>query len=141
MGLLQQIETIRNNVPLVYEAGQGEGGGSTMAKISSVNLLASAWEGGASPYSQVVTIEGTTENSKVERLATIFSENRAFKPVPVEVFRKQNSTILNGLGASERKFVSASACVCAKGDAPFERGQYSFGFFAARGGVVEVNHK
>lgn len=66
MGLLQQIETIKNNVPLVYEAGQGEGGGSTMAKISSVELLASAWEGNESPYSQVVTIDGTTENSKVD---------------------------------------------------------------------------
>ena len=67
MGLLQQIETIRNNVPLVYGAGQGNGeGGTTMSKISSVELLASAWEGGASPYSQVVTIEGTTKNSKVD---------------------------------------------------------------------------
>lgn len=66
MGLLQQIETIRNNVPLVYGAGQEEGGDSAMAKISSVELLASAWEGDASPYSQVVIIDGTTENSKVD---------------------------------------------------------------------------
>jgi len=90
MGLLQQIETIKNNVPLVYEAGQGEGGGSTMAKISSVNLLASAWEGGASPYSQVVTIEGTTENSKVdlnpsvEQLNIFHNKDISFVPENVD---------------------------------------------------------
>lgn len=35
-------------------------------KISSVTLLANLWEGEKSPYSQVVTIAGTTENSKID---------------------------------------------------------------------------
>lgn len=36
------------------------------AKISEVTLLASAWEGEENLYSQVVAIEGVTENSQVD---------------------------------------------------------------------------
>lgn len=36
------------------------------ARISEVTLLASAWVGDVSPYSQVVNIEGVTENSQVD---------------------------------------------------------------------------
>lgn len=36
------------------------------ARISSVTLPASAWVGNASPYSQVVEIDGVTENSQVD---------------------------------------------------------------------------
>ena len=36
------------------------------ARIATVTLLASAWKGTESPYSQVVTIEGTTENTQVD---------------------------------------------------------------------------
>ena len=39
--------------------------GST-TQISSVTLAASKWVGSASPYSQVVTIPGTTKNSKID---------------------------------------------------------------------------
>ena len=35
-------------------------------RIVDVSLLASAWVGNASPYSQVVTIEGITSNSQVD---------------------------------------------------------------------------
>lgn len=35
-------------------------------RIATVNLLASAWIGTESPYSQVVTIEGVTPNSQVD---------------------------------------------------------------------------
>lgn len=38
----------------------------TSARISEVTLLASGWVGETSPYSQVVTIEGVTENSQVD---------------------------------------------------------------------------
>lgn len=40
-------------------------GGST-ARIGTVSLPASKWVGNANPYSQVVTIEGVTENSQVD---------------------------------------------------------------------------
>jgi hypothetical protein len=40
--------------------------GSKSARIATVNLLASAWVGSASPYSQVVTIDGVTANSQVD---------------------------------------------------------------------------
>jgi hypothetical protein len=36
------------------------------ARIGYVNILASKWVGEASPYSQVVTVEGVTENSQVD---------------------------------------------------------------------------
>lgn len=36
------------------------------ARIGYVNILASKWVGEASPYSQVVAVEGVTENSQVD---------------------------------------------------------------------------
>ena len=40
-------------------------------KISTVTLLADGWEGETSPYSQAVTISGTTKNSKIDLNPTI----------------------------------------------------------------------
>lgn len=39
---------------------------STKARTGDVTLLASEWRGTCSPYSQVVTVEGVTENSQVD---------------------------------------------------------------------------
>lgn len=39
--------------------------GSTV-RVSEVNLLASAWVGDSSPYSQIVAIDGVTEYSQVD---------------------------------------------------------------------------
>lgn len=56
----------------------------TPAKLATVNLLASAWSGGESLYSQVVTVEGVTPYSKVdllpsvEQLASLFDGNFSF---------------------------------------------------------------
>ena len=44
--------------------------GSSVA-VSEVTLLAANWEGDVSPYSQVVTISGTTERSQVDLKPTI----------------------------------------------------------------------
>ena len=55
-----------------------------MAKIGNVTILANKWEGAASPYSQVVTIDGVTENSQVdltpsvEQLAIFHEKDLAF---------------------------------------------------------------
>ena len=55
-----------------------------MARLSSVSLPASKWVGSNSLYSQVVTIPGITENSKVdllpsvEQLAIFFNKNVSF---------------------------------------------------------------
>lgn len=38
----------------------------TPTPLHTVELLASAWVGASSPYSQVVTIAGTTKNSRVD---------------------------------------------------------------------------
>ena len=57
---------------------------STVARISEVNLPASKWVGSASPYSQVVSIAGTTVNSQVdltpsvEQLAVFHEKDLAF---------------------------------------------------------------
>ena len=53
-------------------------------RIGEVTLLASAWQGSASPYSQVVTIAGVTENSQVdltpsvEQLVVFYQKDLAF---------------------------------------------------------------
>ena len=41
-------------------------GGGTSSRISYINLLSANWQGTASPYSQVVSINGITEYSKVD---------------------------------------------------------------------------
>lgn len=43
----------------------------TNARISYVDLLSANWVGTASPYSQVVTIEGVTEFSQVDLTPSI----------------------------------------------------------------------
>lgn len=53
-------------------------------RVVSINLLANAWVGEVSPYSQVVTIEGITPNSKVdlqpsvEQLSIFYQKDLAF---------------------------------------------------------------
>jgi hypothetical protein len=57
---------------------------ASQATIGEVTLLASAWKGDTSPYSQVVAIEGVTENSQVdltpsiEQLAIFHQKDLAF---------------------------------------------------------------
>lgn len=41
------------------------------SKIAYVDLLASNWVGDSSPYSQVVSIDGVTENSQVDLTPSI----------------------------------------------------------------------
>lgn len=41
-------------------------GFSAVSKIRTVSLPSSAWVGDTSPWSQVVTIDGVTENSKID---------------------------------------------------------------------------
>lgn len=57
---------------------------SKQAFITTITLLASAWTGDLSPYSQVITIDGVTSNSMIdlqptpEQLATWQDEGLAF---------------------------------------------------------------
>ena len=51
--------------------GTGGSGGGSSAWLSSVILRASAWTGADSLYSQVVTIDGITEYSKVDLLPSV----------------------------------------------------------------------
>lgn len=53
-------------------------------RVVTIDLLANAWVGDDSPYSQVVTVEGVTPNSKidlqpsVEQLAIFYQKDLAF---------------------------------------------------------------
>lgn len=64
------LETLKNNIKV--------------AKIGEVTLLASEWRGDYSPYSQVVNIDGVTENSQVDltpdvqQLAIFYNKDLAF---------------------------------------------------------------
>lgn len=57
---------------------------ATPARISEVTLRASGWTGSASPYSQIVTVNGVTENDQVdltpsvEQLAVFHEKDLAF---------------------------------------------------------------
>lgn len=57
---------------------------ATSARISNVTILADKWVGDASPYSQIVTVDGATENSQVdltpsvEQLAIFYQKDLAF---------------------------------------------------------------
>lgn len=49
----------------------GTGGGAAPAKITWITLLASAWKGADSLYSQVITVDGVTPYSKVDLLPSV----------------------------------------------------------------------
>lgn len=57
---------------------------SAASKIAYVDLPASGWQGEQSPYSQVVAVEGATENSQVdltpsvEQLTVFYNKDLAF---------------------------------------------------------------
>ena len=42
------------------------GGGGTATKLTQVTLKAADWKGAESPYSQVVSVDGVSKNSKVD---------------------------------------------------------------------------
>lgn len=64
--------------------GSGSSSTSGAVRIADVVILASAWAGTASPYSQVVTIAGTTKNSQVnlnpsvEQMAIFYEKDLTF---------------------------------------------------------------
>ena len=64
MVLCDNFEEIENRLKKL-EKNPGSGGGSS-ARIGEVTLMASAWTGSGNLYSQVVAIDGVTENSQVD---------------------------------------------------------------------------
>jgi hypothetical protein len=62
----------------------GNGGTTPSARIGYITILASAWVGENSPYSQVVEVEGATAHSQVdltpsvEQLAIFYEKDLAF---------------------------------------------------------------
>jgi hypothetical protein len=59
------LELIKNN------GGAGGTGGGVDSLHTNISLYADRWVGDASPYSQVVTIDGVNDNSKVELFPNI----------------------------------------------------------------------
>ena len=76
------IATDRNGTTTATVRNSASSGPS--ARIGYVTLLADNWVGEASPYSQVVEIDGVTENSQVdltpsvEQLAVFYNKDLAF---------------------------------------------------------------
>ena len=65
------VETLLKKVEEEARKSINEISSSLLNKISSVSLLADKWNGETSPYSQIVTIAGATENSKIDLNPTI----------------------------------------------------------------------
>lgn len=71
------------NVEVTNESIVSKGTGM-VARIGEVTLLASGWVGDTNPYSQIVNIEGVTENSQVdltpsvEQLMAFYEKDLAF---------------------------------------------------------------
>lgn len=60
------VLTDNSEIDLGRIGGGGGDGGSNSIRIADVYLLANKWEGSASPYSQVVNIDGVTPYSQVD---------------------------------------------------------------------------
>lgn len=77
------LQESQATVELVSGALVVERAGMT-ARIGEVTLTASGWVGNASPYSQIVSIDGVTENSQVdltpsvEQLVVFYEKDLAF---------------------------------------------------------------
>ncbi len=67
--LRQKAENGR--IELVNQIKKAMAQGGFMPTYTTVKLLASAWKGAEDPYSQVVTIQGVTANSKVDLLPSV----------------------------------------------------------------------
>lgn len=77
--LIGQILQRINDVEMLFQSGSG-----SAARISYIDLLASAWQGEQSPYSQVVAVDGATRNSQVDltpsvdQLTIFYNKDLAF---------------------------------------------------------------
>lgn len=84
MNWINKIRTVFGDLPVNYEAlanlptvnGQPFKGNINIevpaaTRLATIALPAASWEGTASPYSQVVAIEGITANSKVDLLPSV----------------------------------------------------------------------
>ena len=58
--------TMAEQEPMTAGLSVGGGGGGSSVQLTSVTLLASAWAGENSPYSQVVAVDGVTKRSLVD---------------------------------------------------------------------------
>lgn len=76
--------TLDKRIDALERGGGGGSGGGSAATIGYATLLSSGWVGNASPYSQVVEIEGVTVNSQVdltpsvEQLAIFYNKDLSF---------------------------------------------------------------
>lgn len=74
---IERIRTVNGDLQIDYNALANK-----PIKMTTINLLASNWTGINSPYSQVVTVNGVTENSKID-----------LQPTPTQLIELQNDDI------------------------------------------------
>ncbi len=70
-----------------------DGIGSTVALLTSISLPASAWVGAASPYSQVVQIDGTTKRSLIELQPSV-EQLEAFQETVLALTTENNDGVI-----------------------------------------------
>lgn len=70
-----------------------DGIGSSVALLTSISLPASAWVGNASPYSQVVQIDGTTRRSLIELQPSV-EQLEAFQEMVLALTTENNDGVI-----------------------------------------------
>lgn len=70
-----------------------DGIGSSVALLTSISLPASAWVGEASPYSQVVQIEGTTRRSLIDLQPSV-EQLGAFQEIVLALTTENNDGVI-----------------------------------------------
>lgn len=77
------------------------GGGASYGKISSVTIYADKWKGSISPYSQVVTVESVSVNSKVD-LQPNAEQLEAFGNLPASLIVGNNEGVVTVYAVGEK---------------------------------------
>lgn len=60
-----------NEISVTMEGPYGGGSGGTTAKLVNVTMSASTWKGASSPFSQIVSLDSVSVNSRVDLLPSV----------------------------------------------------------------------
>lgn len=77
------------------------GGSGSYTKITSVTIYADKWKGAISPYSQVVTVDSVSVNSKVDLQPTA-EQLEALSGIPVSLMAENNDGVVTVYAVGEK---------------------------------------
>ena len=89
----------------------------------------------------VIACFESAEQGDIQCLGAIFGEDHTVVAVPVEKGVECVTAIFHERGARQGELMSASTGISADFDGGAHGGEDGVGFSAARGGVVEINHR